>query len=198
MKRLLVVLWLVAIVASPGCGAPARPPDLPVAYDTTSLGVGDIFELRIVGEDKLPTTYKVASDGTVMLPYIKRIHVAGLEPQQVEDAIVEKLKADGILTNPVASVNVREYNSKRVEVLGEVQKSGSLPLEPKMTLLRAISQAGGFSAMANKERVVVRRTQRDGSVKAAEVNVQAIMDNVIADIPLQAGDSIDVKQRIAF
>lgn len=190
-----VLLAAALAVAAAGCTHTAHPVDLPPPYDTTALGVGDVFELQIVGEEKLPTQFKVASDGSVMLPMVKRITVAGLEPQRVEDTVVQKLKEDGLLADPVVTVKVLEYNSKRIEIIGEVQKSGSYPLEPRMSLMRLIAQAGGFNAMARRDRVTIRRQLRDGSVKAVEVNIEDIMANRIPDVPLQAGDSVSVPQR---
>ena len=134
-----------------------RPLSLPPPVDATTLGVGDVFEMRIVGEDKLPTAFTVAPDGTVDLPYVKRLHVAGLEPQELAAAIRERLISAEILSDPGVSVSIKEYNSKRIEVLGEVQKPGSLAIQPGMTLLRAISLSGGFNSIADKSRVTVRR-----------------------------------------
>lgn len=190
-----VALALLLVIAAAGCTHTARPVDLPPPYDTTALGVGDVFELQIVGEDKLPLQFKVASDGTVMLPLVKRIEVAGLEPQKIEDIVVQKLKDTGQLSDPVVTVKVLEYNSKRIEIIGEVQKSGSFPLEPKMSLMRLIALAGGFNAMARRDKISLRRQLRDGSVKAVEVNIEDIMANRIPDVPLQAGDSVAVPQR---
>lgn len=179
-----------------GCTHTAKPVDLPAPYDSTALGVGDVFELQIVGEEKVPTQFKIASDGTVMLPMVKRVKVAGLEPQKVEDVVVQKLKDDGLLTDAVVTIKVLEYNSKRIEIIGEVQKSGSFPLEPKMSLMRLIALAGGFNPMARRDKISIRRQLRDGSVVAAEVNVDDIMANAIPDVPLQAGDSVSVPQRV--
>ncbi|MEZ4296577.1 MAG: polysaccharide biosynthesis/export family protein [Polyangiaceae bacterium] len=192
----VAVLLAVLASAAPACTHVARPVNLPAPYDSTALGVGDVFELRIVGEEKVPVQFKIASDGTVMIPLVKRVKVAGLEPQQVEDTVVQKLKDDGLLTDPVVTVKVLEYNSKRIEIIGEVQKSGSFPLEPKMSLMRLIALAGGFNSMARKDKVTIRRQLKDGSVTAAEVNVEDIMANAIPDVPLQAGDSVSVPQRI--
>lgn len=164
--------------------------------EVTSLGSGDVFELRIVGEDKLPTAFTIASDGTADLPYIKRVKVAGLEPQEVAALVRTKLIEDQILTDPSVSVSIKEYNSKRVVVLGEVQKPGSLQLEPGMTLLRAISMAGGFNAMANKARITLRRKLKSGDTKVVTVSVEEIIRNEIPDVPLQAGDSIYIEQRV--
>jgi protein involved in polysaccharide export with SLBB domain len=177
------------------CGPRAKAVDLPAPVQATTIGVGDVIEVQIVGEEKLPRLYTVASNGTVDLPYIKRVHVAGLEPEGLADLIAAKLIAGDILTNPDVSVSVKEYNSKRIEVLGEVQKPGSLPLQPGMTLLRAISLAGGFNGIANKVKVTILR-KVNGKIRSATVSVQAIMDNEILDVPLQAGDSINVAQRI--
>lgn len=186
-----------ALALAAGCTPPPTVVDLPPPIEVTTVGVGDVLELRIVGEEKLPTYYTVASDGTVDLPYIKRIKVAGLEPQQIAEVVRQKLIDGEILTNPSVSVSVKEDRSKRIVVLGEgVQKPGTYPLEPGMTLLRAISLAGGFNALAKKDGVTIRRKLRDGSVKVVTVPVGDIIDNRIGDVPLQAGDSINVPQRV--
>lgn len=178
-----------------GCGSQPRPVNLPPPVEVTSLGVGDVFEMRIVGEENLPTTFTVAINGTADLPYVKRLKVEGLEPQQIAELVRDKLMADDILTDPSVSVSIKEYNSKRVVVLGEVQKPGSFPMEPGMTLLRAISIANGFNSIANKDKVTLRRNV-NGKVRAVDVSVDDIMNNRIPDVPLQAGDSINVTQRV--
>jgi len=199
VSSFLARLWAVWLLLLPclllACGAPPKQPNLPAPMESTTIGVGDVFEVRIVGEDKLPTAFTVASDGTADLPYIKTVKVSGLEPQQVAQLVRKKLIEDQILTDPSVSVSIKEYNSKRIEVLGEVQKPGSFPLQPGMTVLRAISMAGGFTNIANKDRVTIRRRIEGKRTQAVVVSVEDIMDNRIDDIPLQAGDSIDVKQR---
>lgn len=193
MKRLVIFAMIVLIV---GCGTRAQTAQLPPPTSSTIIGVGDVFEMRIVREDNLPTSFTVAPDGTVDLPYIKRVQVAGLEPQKVAEIVREKLIDQDYLTDPIVSVSVKEYNSKRVEVLGEVARPGSLRFEPGLTLLRAVSLVGGFNPMAAKDTVTVRRKVDGGDTKAVTISVQDIIDNVTPDIPLQAGDSINVPQRI--
>ena len=185
---------LVTVLCAGACGPPPHPLALPPPVEVTTIGVGDVFELRIVGEPGLPVSFTVAPDGTVDLPYIKRVHVAGLEPQEISDLVRKKLVEREVLADPSVSVSVKEYNSKRVEVIGEVIRPGSLPLAPGMTLLRAIVLSGGFSAMAKKGEVTVRRKVK-GGVRAATVSVEDIIANQIPDPMLQAGDSVYVPQR---
>jgi polysaccharide export outer membrane protein len=194
VKKYLAI-FLIGLMSSACASREAHPVDLPPPVTATRIGVGDVFELRIVGEEKLPVTYTVAPDGTVDLPYIKRVKVDGLEPQELAATVRAKLIEQQILNDPSVSISVKEYNSQRVEVLGEVQKPGSIPLVPGMKLLRAIAMAGGFNALANKNRVVLRRRVQGGT-KVVNVRVEDIIDNRIPDVQLQAGDSINVEQRV--
>jgi polysaccharide export outer membrane protein len=189
--------WILAalLVVVAGCYEKPRPVSLPPVVEATTLGVGDVFTLTIVGEDKLPTEFTVAPDGTVDVPYIHRIKVLGLEPQQVTDLVRKKLMDEQVLTNPSVTVQIKAYNSKRVVVTGEVKTAGSLPLEPGMTLVRAISQSGGVTSLARKSAVILRRNV-GGKTRAVIVDYEAITNNEIPDVPLQAGDTIHVPQRV--
>jgi protein involved in polysaccharide export with SLBB domain len=69
--RVARLILLVTFVAASGCGgAQAVPLALPPPIEVTTLGVGDVFDMRIVGEDKLPVSFTVAPDGSVDLPYV--------------------------------------------------------------------------------------------------------------------------------
>jgi polysaccharide export outer membrane protein len=191
-----LALLLVTVLAVLGCaGRPKTRVNLPPPVESTTIGAGDVFVLTIVGEDKLPKEFRVSPDGTVDFPYIHRQQVAGLEPQAVVDLVRQKLIEGEILRDPSVAIDVKEYNSKRVVVLGQVQKPGSFPLTPGFTLIQAISQAGGFSSIANRDRVnLTRRTA--GQSRTIVLSVDAITDGSLPDIPLQAGDTIYVVERI--
>lgn len=169
--------------------------DLEPPTEHTTLGPGDIFNLEIVGEKDLPTEYQVASDGTVTVPYIHELEVAGLEPQEVAALVRKRLMERKILTDPSVVVTVKEYRSKRVTLLGQVQKPGSVPLAPDMTLLQAISLAGGMTSIAQASRVNLTRKTKNGT-RTVVVNVEEIYEGRAPDIPLQAGDSVYVRERI--
>src|SRR5689334_13080351 len=106
LRRALACVVAMTL-ATLGCGPPPRALELPPPIEVTTLGVGDVFELRVVGEEKLPATFTVAPDGTVDLPYIKRQHVAGLEPQEVSALVRQKLVEGGILVDPSVSVSMK-------------------------------------------------------------------------------------------
>jgi len=184
-------LWLMVC----GCSGAPHQVNLPPPVQSTTLGVGDEFEFRIAGEDKLPTNYIVASDGTVNFPFVHQIRVEGLEPQQIEKKVHDELVAKEIYADPTVSVLVKAYNSKRIEIIGEIHHPGSLPLEPGMTLVRAISLSGGFTPTSDKGAVTIRR-KVNGTVRIVSVNVNQILDNKIDDVPLQAGDTINIDQTI--
>ena len=189
-STLLVLLLLVL-----GCHGRAKPAVLPVPIDSSSFGPGDVFILQIVGEKELPSEFTVAPDGTVDVPYIHRLHVVGMESQEVSDTVRRKLIQQQILTNPSVVVSVKSFNSKRVVVGGEVKQAGAFPFEPGMTLQSAIARAGGMTSLARSSGVVVVRTTLQGN-KAAVVDFDAITLNEIPDVPLQPGDRITVPQRI--
>jgi polysaccharide export outer membrane protein len=163
--------------------------------ESTTLGPGDVFTLEIVGEKDLPKEYQVASDGTVDLPFVHTVKVQGLEPQAVAREVRKQLMAKQILRDPSVIVSVKEYNSKRITVLGQVQKPGSFPLSPGMTLIQAISVAGGFNSIANRDSVNLTRKGRNGA-RTVQLSVDAITDGRSPDIPLQAGDQIYVQERL--
>lgn len=168
---------------------------LPDPVESTTLGPGDVFTLDMVGEKDLPRDFQVASDGSVDFPYVHRVKVQGLEPQEVARVVRERLIAQRILIDPSIIVSVKEYNSKRVTVLGQVQKPGSFPLTPGMTLVQAISNAGGLNAIGNADRINLTRKDKQGTTTVV-LSFDSITDGQSPDIPLQAGDQIYVRERV--
>jgi len=159
------------------------------------LGPGDTFTLEIVGEKDLPREYQVASDGTVDFPYVHTLKVADLEAQQVAHLVREHLSSEKVLSDPSVVVQVKEYASRHVTVLGQVAKPGSYPLLPGMSMIQAISQAGGLTAVASGTHVRLTRKGGKGQ-QTVEVDVEAISEGKAPDVPLQAGDQIYVRERI--
>ena len=197
LKARLFALLVTVLVAAIGCGSNMDNSHVRLAppQESTTLGPGDVFQMEIVGEKDLPTEYQVASDGTVDLPYIQTVKVGGLEPQEVARLVRQKLMDQKILTDPSVVISIKEYSSKRVTVLGQVQKPGSFPLTPGLTLVQAVSLAGGLTSIANKDRVNLTRRTKTGT-HTVVISIDAIMEGRSADIPLQASDSIYIHERV--
>jgi len=188
-----VALALVAAACSsnvPQSRAPLAPPS-----EKTAIGPGDVFTLQIIGEKDLPQEYQVASDGTADLPFLQTVQVAGLEPQDIARVVRAGLIQKQILTNPIVIVQVKEYHSRTVILLGQVAKPGSFPLTPGLTLMQALSLAGGLSAIADDDKVTLSR-KYGNKTRTVRVSVDAITDGRAEDVPLQAGDRIYVYQRL--
>jgi protein involved in polysaccharide export with SLBB domain len=194
-RRAVLMLAGVALVAC-GPGGSSQPVRLPAPSDKTVIGAGDVFTMEIVGEKDLPREFQVASDGTADLPYVQTIDVAGLEPQEVARVVRKLLIEKKVLTDPIVIVQVKEYNSRTVIVLGQVMKPGKFTLTPGLTLLQAISLAGGLTAIANDDRVSLSRKAGNDTTKTVVLSVDRITEGKAEDIPLQSGDRIFVYERL--
>jgi polysaccharide export outer membrane protein len=180
------------------CSAGAPPPrNLPPATPSTTLGPSDLFEVNVVGEKDLPKEYRVQPDCSIDFPYLDRVtDVCGLEPQQLVDKLKASLKQKGILTNPQVTLVVKQYASKKVSVIGQVNKPGSLAWTDGLRLFDVISQSGGFTSIADSKNVVLVRRIANGKTVTVNVNVDGIGDGTQPDIPVQAGDTIKVDARV--
>ncbi|MBN9164624.1 MAG: polysaccharide biosynthesis/export family protein [Myxococcales bacterium] len=201
LSRVLSLLSIVIVVLlgliTPGCGRNYPPPaKLPDPIVNQQVGPGDVLEVFVVGEEKLPREYEIGPDGTLAFPYVDPIKVSGLEPRQIAMSLRESLVEAKFLVSPQVQVKVKAYNSKKIQVIGQVAKQGPLPYQDGMTLVQAISAAGWFTPLADTNHVqVIRQTANGGAVNAI-VSVDAITDNARADIKLQQGDTIKVDQRL--
>ncbi len=195
--RLRGISIALALSLAAACSGPTRNPKLALAppSEKTIVGPGDVFTMEIVGEKDLPKEYTVSSDGTVDLPYVQTIDVGGLEPQEIARVIRKRLIEKKILNDPAVIVQVKEYNSRRVVLLGQVAKPGTFPLTSGLTLIQAISLAGGLTAIANDDRVTLTRKVGD-KTQTVVLSVEAITSGNSEDIPLQSGDRIYVYERL--
>ncbi|MES1187860.1 MAG: polysaccharide biosynthesis/export family protein [Myxococcales bacterium] len=169
--------------------------NLPPPTEKSTVGPGDVFIMEVVGERELPREYQVASDGSVDLPYLHTVPVAGLEPQEVARLVRKLLMEKHVLTDPSVVVQVKEYNSRRVTIMGQVAKPGTFPYTTGLTLIQALSQAGGLTGIANLDRVNLTRRVTGGS-RTVVISIGSIMEGRAADIPLQSGDRIFVHERL--
>ena len=196
-RRALLRLTGLSLAFVVGCGGGNNNArlNLPPPTEKSTVGPGDLFTMEIVGEQGLPKEYQVASDGSVDLPYLHTVPVAGLEPQEIARLVRKLLIEKGFLSDPSVVVQVKEYNSRRITIMGQVAKPGTFPYSVGLTLLQAISQAGGPTGIANIDRVTLIRRVEGGS-RNVVLSIGSIMEGRSADIPLQSGDRIFVHERL--
>jgi len=159
-----------------------------------TMGPGDVFEARVVGEADITATYSIGADGTVDLPYVGRVTAAGLRPGELQQIITKRLQ-DGYIRQPQVSVMVKEWNSRKISVLGQVQKPGPVSYFPRMTIVDAIAAAGGFTAIAAQNSVRLRREVR-GQVVSRTFRVADISEGRSSNINIVPGDVLVVDERL--
>jgi polysaccharide export outer membrane protein len=192
-----ILVFAALFIHAAACGHTySGPPRLPVPQQSTEVGPGDLFKVSVLGEKDLPSEYRVQPDGTVDFPYLDRISVAGLEPQEIADVIKKGLVEKKILVDPQVTLVVTQYNSKKVSIVGAVNKPGSLVWTEGMKLVDAISLAGGLTSLADGDHVRITRVAAQNRTVTATVSVDDITDGKLGDVPLQAGDTIKVDQRV--
>jgi protein involved in polysaccharide export with SLBB domain len=193
------LLGAMAVLSSFGLGCGGSNDNvrmnLPTPTEKSTVGPGDVFVMELVGEKDWPREYQVASDGSVDFPYLHTVQVAGLEPQEIGRLVRKLLIERQILIDPSVVVQVKEYNSRRVTLMGQVAKPGTFPYTPGLTLIQALSQAGGLTGIANLDRVNLTRRTGSGS-RTVVISISSIMEGRAPDIPLQSGDRIFVHERL--
>lgn len=195
--RTPITLCVTAVLAlfATGCAdpPPSKYPSQVVHTEDTSLGPGDVFEVRVYRQEEMSKPYSVSAEGTFSFPLIGTVKAEGLTPAELERVLTTRL-ADGFLKHPQVSVLVKERNSKKVSVFGQVRRPGTLPFADGMTVVEAISQAGGFTGMAWKNAVTVTRALKHKK-KRYTIPVEKIGQGKARNFFVRPGDVVFVPQR---
>ncbi|MFO0725572.1 MAG: polysaccharide biosynthesis/export family protein [Myxococcota bacterium] len=199
--RLVFTLGL-ALLAGLGCASTraaeekdsAVPEVLPPELQAAALGPGDIIEIKVFREPDLAGVYRVSPDGSLDFPLVGRIELLGKQADEVGEVIRARL-ADGYLRNPQVSVFIKEFNSQKIHVFGQVSKAGTFPYEPAMTIIQAITNAGGFGRLAQPNRVSVTRNYGDRE-KTFVLRVGDIGQGTAPNFELRPGDIVFVPEAI--
>lgn len=159
------------------------------------LRTGDQLELRIAGvpatEIAVVTgTYSIADDGTLNMPYINKVKVAGKTIPQIQSTIQNTYKQAEIFTNPTITIMI-QAGARSVTVGGDVNAPQRVSWTADLTLLSAINAAGGFTEFADRGDVRLLRGSR-----GYEVDVRKILEDPQQDIKLLPGDKIEVGRSI--
>lgn len=207
MKRYwkLAIFLLVGVLAS-GAAAQANaktgdeakpaPADkvqsepVSVAGPDYIIGAEDTLHISVWKEPDLTETLPVRPDGKISMPLLNDVTAAGLTPTQLADAITTKLKK--YMADPRVTVVVTAMNSQKIYVLGEVTHTGTMALQPNMTVLQALASAG-FTQFANTKGIYILRTE-NGKQNKLPVNYRALLKGASIDqnLVLKPGDTIVV------
>ena len=160
----------------------------------STLGSGDVFEIRVYNEKELSGAYRVSPEGTIDFPLVGSIRVVGLTPNQIAASVREELMS-GFIRSPHVTVYVREYNSKKVFVLGQVHKPGTFAFQENMSVVQVITMAGGFTDKALKNGTIITRNI-NGAEKRIPVPVERISGGFARNFQLVPGDIIFVPESI--
>jgi polysaccharide export outer membrane protein len=180
----LAALILLAQVAPPSSEPPQVLEARPVDPATVSpllkrggtdyrIGRQDLLELRVFDLKELDQTVRVADDGSITLPLLGRLQVAGLTKGDLE-ATIARLLEERYVRNPQVTIFVKEYVSKKVAVSGAVKKPDTYEMLGEKTLLEMISLAGGLDKDLGKE-IIIFRAKDDGNAERISVDLDRLV-----------------------
>ncbi|MBC2601418.1 polysaccharide biosynthesis/export family protein [Puniceicoccus vermicola] len=172
--------------------------DAMVAPVNYRIQPSDILSVQIYQQMDLDKETRVEADGTISLHLVGRVNVEGLTISEAREKITELYDRD-YLVNPQVDLQVIQFNLDEVQVLGQVRTPGTIAIPPDqdLTLLQAISRAGGFTRLARKGSVKIRREMEDGEKKVFAINASdLISDPDSQDFVLQDGDIVFVDERL--
>ena len=187
-----------------GCATPAAEQRAPASVspevqrttdspEPLTLGYGDVFEVRVYDEPQLSGSYRILDTGTISFPLIGQVMVAHLTVEEAAALLSQKLQ--GYLKRPQVSIFIKEFRSKRVYVFGFVKAPGTFPFESGMSIVQAITMAGGFQELADQNGTYINRII-DGKETRLEVAVKDIGQGKASNVTLNPGDIVFVPESI--
>lgn len=166
-SRTLIALFSMGLAMTAGCTTANAGLD-PIAAPQISpyrLGAGDEVRITVYGFDQMTNSYAVSDTGTISLPLLPPLTVAGQTVADVEQAVGAALKAKELVNDPSVSAQVVKY--RPFFILGEVQRPGQYPYVPGMSVLTAVTIAGGYTFRAEKKKAVITRPTGNSIAKGS-------------------------------
>jgi len=198
VSRSLSALVCLLMVSSWGCQTRtlSQPPVDPVPMERPDyvVGVQDVLQISVWKNEELNVRVPVRSDGKISVPLVDDIQAEGLTALEIKQVLTKALSE--YITAPDVTVVVLEMNSKYVNVIGAVPRSGQIPLTKDLRVLEAIAAMGGFALFANTRDVRIVRRQPDGSEVEFRFDYKAYIKGRApgTNIVLKSGDTIIVPE----
>jgi polysaccharide export outer membrane protein len=167
---------------------------VPEDFADLRLAPGFLLDVQVYDNPDLSSQARVGEDGDITLPFVGAVHVAGDTLAQAQSAIAEKLKQGEILKNPQVTLNVEQYASSSITVLGEVQNPGRLQLLASHRLLDVIAMAGGETNLAG-DVVEVKHPTAAGTETTSTYHYSRNSDgSSIRNVQVNPGDTVMVER----
>ena len=185
------VMAVVAMLLMVGCAH--RVKTTPVtAEEPYRIGREDVLDIAVWRDPDLSRVVPVRPDGFISMPLVGDIEAAGQTPGELAEALKAKLKP--FVQEPKVTVVVREINSARVFVTGEVANPGAYPLRGRVSVLQAIAMAGGFSAFANQDGIIILRDGTRFPVRYSDLISDEENEDTkaVRNLMLRPGDTVVV------
>jgi protein involved in polysaccharide export with SLBB domain len=201
MKSLTHIKFLYVLFILFACGPVVKNPT-PINHQAVQaslnsekeyrIQVGDQLDIKFFYNSELNEQVTVRPDGRISLQLVHEVMVAGLTPSELTQRLKQKYAPE--LKKPEIAVIVRSFGAYKIYVDGEVNKSGMFPLVGYMTVLHAISQAGGMKDTARKGEVLIIRRGEGNKPLVSSVNLNKVVDgtDILQDIPLKPFDIVYV------
>jgi polysaccharide export outer membrane protein len=186
MKLRVAMISIVLALASV-----AGAQDLPLLSGDSPVGPRDILDIKVLEDATVGGRVTVADDGQIVLNILGKVQVAGLTASEIEARLKSLLET--YLAKATVSVQVVEFASKPISVIGAVVRPGRINATGTTTLIQAITQAGGLTGTHGRE-LYVLRTGRNGLSEQVAVNIEELMvtGNPDLNIPLAPNDLVNV------
>jgi polysaccharide biosynthesis/export protein len=181
-----------AQAAPPAAAAAAAPratdPVVPPGY---VIGTDDVLSIVYWKDKDMSSDAQVRPDGRIALPLINEVQAAGLTPEQLREKITAESRK--YMEDANITVVVRQINSRKVFITGEVSKPGPYPLTSATTVMQLISMAGGLREYADSKKIVIMRTE-NGQPISLKFNYKDVTagKNLQQNIQLKPGDTVVV------
>jgi len=166
----------------------ATDPVVPPGY---VIGTDDVLSIVYWKDKDMSADAQVRPDGRIALPLINEVVAAGLTPEQLREKITEESR--NYMEDANITVVVRQINSRKVFITGEINKPGPYPLTAETSVLQLIAMAGGLREYANSKKIIIMRTVA-GRSTSLPFNYRDVTSgkNLQQNVLLQPGDTVVV------
>lgn len=167
------------------------------ATDQYKVGISDVLDIRVLGHTELQGQFAVTSDGTITFPYIGTVKVKDKDITEIKEEITKKL-SEGYIKYPVVSVSLMR-SGKKIITFGELNLRGEIPFQDNMTVMTALSLAGGVTEEGLHGKLKVRRKQAGApggyrDIAESELDNGAIVNKDIEGTLLKTDDILIVEK----